>query len=143
MVNTLSEIQACTTPIDFISTSRGGISLSIRLFSPGNTGMIVDLSHRKRAITANDMAGVSVLGNRYAVSSIVIITDANINFSFAQVFPNAWVCWLPTATYIIKEGSRFALGYDDFDLSHGEFRPFYDLARRCWYQDEGDFYSYE
>ncbi|UVV74324.1 hypothetical protein [Pantoea agglomerans] len=143
MVNTLSEIQNRTTPIDDISTSRGGISISIRLFSPGNTGMIVNLCHRTRAITANDMAGVVSLGNQYAVSSIVIITDAKFNFLPALVFPNAWVCWLPTTTHLIEEGNRFALGYDYFDPNYGESRPFYELARRCGYQDEGDFYSYE
>lgn len=143
MRNTLQTIENRTRLIEPVQTSPRGIQASIRLFAPGNTGMIVDMSHRTRAITANDMAGVASLAFRYKVNSIVLITDAGINFTSTSTFPGIWVCQLPTQVYVIEEQWRFAIGFDTYDSSNYPCTPYVELAKQCWYQDEGDFYSYE
>ncbi|EOV2101830.1 TPA: hypothetical protein MAD82_000501 [Klebsiella pneumoniae] len=143
MQNTLQQIEIRTQLIANVQTSPRGIQASIRLFAPGNTGMVVDLSHRTRAITANDMAGVAAISLAYKANTIALITDARINFNFTAIFPDAWVCQLPTQAYIIEEQWRFAIGFDTYDSSNYPCTPYVELAKQRWYQDEGDFYSCE
>jgi len=141
MQNTLQQIEYRTRLIEDVQTSPRGIQASIRLFAPGNTGMVVDMSHRTRAITANDMAGVAALAFEYKVNSIVLITDAGINFNPTSTFPGIWVCHLPTQTLLIDEPGRFALGYHVNDYAYGPMTPCYELASQQYFQDESDFYS--
>lgn len=143
MKNTLQQIEIRTRLIANVQTSPRGIQASIRLFAPGNIGMVVDLSHRTRAITANDMAGVSAISLAYKANTITLITDANIKFDFTAIFPGVWVCLLPTQAYIIEEQWRFAIGFDTYDSSNFPCTPYVELAKQRWYQDAGDFYSYE
>lgn len=141
MVNTIQEINKKTKEIVLLQTSAGGISISIRYFSPGNTGLVIDMSMRSKTITANDMAKIIDFSRSYNASSIILVTDAKINFNPNSIFSDCWFCHLPTECYSIEKNGFLALGYDDLRDNCYEVTSFADLARRCWHDSDSDFYS--
>ncbi|EJF31695.1 hypothetical protein A936_08883 [Enterobacter sp. Ag1] len=103
--------------------------------------MVVDLSHRIRAITINDMAGVKLIANNYNVQAVVIVTNARINFNFSDAFPNIWTCWVPVDTNVIESDARFALSFNYFIEYSGWKTSYLEIANHSVYEDENDFYS--